>query len=302
MKVEEAASSQSVSPPDCLANSIAPFVNTTGFAPHSRFHSIRGKVTRGNLADMKTIKTVLILAMLFTFMSFSAAAQQRDGVSRQSTPDALVADLYKQSGRNRGPFFQTKNRALLDKYFEKNLAGLIWKDALNARGEVGAIDGDPLYNAQDMEIKKFSIHPPRYENGKATVTVSFENFGQKQEILFSLVLKNAAWKIEDIKYNDGTSLVGILKGNEASFFEGRFRVGDTACNVKPVKMAFEVTWAKGKGVMMFFFDSAAPSGKPTYTSEDKGAGTDRFIFDDERFASGKFIRADGKEFPVTKIS
>ena len=46
---------------------------------------------------------------------------------------------------------------MVDKYFVKSLADLIWKDAHGPKGEVGAIDGDPLYDAQDMEIKKFAI-------------------------------------------------------------------------------------------------------------------------------------------------
>lgn len=249
---------------------------------------------------MKTIKAVLLLISLLLGTTISSAAPQRSDFASRTSPDALVAALYKQNDSGRSPFFQTGNRALLDKYFVRNLADMIWKDALNSRGEVGAIDGDPLYDAQEMEIRRFSIHRPNYENGKAQVTVSFENFGRKQEIIFSLVSANTGWKIEDIKYNDGTSLAGILKSSQDNFFEGRYKVGDTSCTVKPVKMAFEVKWARGKGVMMFFNDSASQNGKPTFVSENKGAGTDRFVFDDERFESGVFVRADGKEFPIKK--
>ena len=37
-------------------------------------------------------------------------------------PDTIVKDLYKQHDAQKSPFFQTKNRALVDKYFDKNLA------------------------------------------------------------------------------------------------------------------------------------------------------------------------------------
>jgi Protein of unknown function (DUF3828) len=186
------------------------------------------RFSKGMVADMKTLASVLILVALFLCTGFSSAAQKRSGITRRTSPDALVADLYRQSERNHSPFFQTKNRALLDKYFVKGLAELIWKDALNSRGEVGAIDGDPLFNAQDTEITKFSIHRPVYVDGKAEVTVSFENFRQKQEVRFSLVSTSAGWKIENIKYNDGSSLRGILKGDQAHFFEGRCQVPDTS--------------------------------------------------------------------------
>ena len=85
------------------------------------------------------------------------------------------------------------------------------------------------------------------------------------------------------------------------FFEGRYKVGVTTCRVKPIKMAFEVKWARGKSAMIFFFDKETPQGQFIYASEDKGAGRDHFIFDNNRYETGKFIRADGKEFPVKKI-
>src|SRR5690242_16060336 len=50
---------------------------------------------------------------------------------------AVVADLYKQHDAQKGPFFQSKDRAIVDKYFTKPLADLIWKDAITAGDEVG---------------------------------------------------------------------------------------------------------------------------------------------------------------------
>jgi hypothetical protein len=65
-------------------------------------------------------------------------------------------------------------------------------------------------------------------------------------------------------------------------------------------MGFEIRWAKGSGVMMFYFDGKN-SGKYSFSAEDKGKGKDMFVFDDEFSKTGKFIRADGKELPVNKI-
>jgi hypothetical protein len=85
-----------------------------------------------------------------------------------------------------------------------------------------------------------------------------------------------------------------------SEFEGRYMVGTTTCIVKPVRMAFEVRWAKGKGVMHFFFDRVTPEGKAIFVSEDTGKGKDKFIFDDSRYNSGTFLRADGRMFVVKR--
>ena len=105
---------------------------------------------------------------------------------------------------------------MLYKYFEKSLADMIWKDAANSKGEVGAIDGDPLYDAQDMDIKKFVIGKPSYENSKARVNVSFENFGKQKTIVFILANGRSGWRIHDIDYGGGRTLKGFFKSDSAS--------------------------------------------------------------------------------------
>lgn len=164
---------------------------------------------------MKQIKSIFICAMTVATVSFLSSAQQSTKVSTQSSPDALVASLYKQH-KKQSPFFQTRNRALLDRYFDRKLGDLILKDALRSKNEVGALDGDPLFNAQDMEIKYFSIHKPTFANGSAEVTVSFTNFGKPEQITFLLSPRKAGWRITNIKYDDGTDLLGILRTNSGS--------------------------------------------------------------------------------------
>src|SRR5437660_8419198 len=156
---------------------------------------------------MKRAKPILIIGAIC--LSFVVHAQTK-AINRLS-PEALVADLYREHNRKHSPFFQTRSRALLYKYFEKNLADMIWKDAVRSKGEVGAIDGDPLYDAQDMEIKKFAIDKATFASGKARVNVRFENFGQQKNIVFVLVNGKTGWRISDIEYGEGRTLVGELK-------------------------------------------------------------------------------------------
>lgn len=124
------------------------------------------------------------------------------------SPEQLVADLYRQH-KSQGPFFQHQSRSLVDRYFDQDLADRIWRMP-NSPDEVGPLDGDPLYNAQEMEIRNFLIHKPTIANGKATVLVTFTNFRKKQEVKFFLDSRQAGWKITNIKYDDGTDLIGIL--------------------------------------------------------------------------------------------
>lgn len=136
-------------------------------------------------------------------------------------PDKLVRDLYKAHKAGQGPFFQTKNRALVDKYFTKGLADLIWKDAVKARGEVGAIDFDPLYGSQDPQVSNFIIMDTGWggeskfgPDDKAVVQVTFKDSGRERMVSFQFMQgKDKKWKIYDVHYRgngDELRLVNIL--------------------------------------------------------------------------------------------
>lgn len=141
-----------------------------------------------------------------------AAAQPSPSAARPAVaPEAFVRDLYKEHDAERSPFFQTDDRARVDRYFEKKLADLIWKDAVESKGEVGALGADPLYNAQDTEIKNFSLSAVGQGEGRAEVAATFENFGEKQRIVYRLVAVGADWKIAEIDYGGGTTLSKMLK-------------------------------------------------------------------------------------------
>lgn len=139
------------------------------------------------------------------------AAPSPSAARPAASPEALVSDLYREHDADRSPFFQTEDRARLDRYFEKGLADLIWKDAVESKGEVGALGADPLYDAQDSDIKKFAVGAVSQSDDKAEVAATFENFGKKQRIVYRLVAVGADWKIADISYGDGKTLLKMLK-------------------------------------------------------------------------------------------
>ncbi len=229
------------------------------------------------------------------------------------SPDSIVADLYKQHDAEKSPFYQTKDRALVEKYFSKATADKIWKDAKDseADGGVGALGADPLYNAQDTEIKNFKVGQADIKGEKATVPVTFENFGKKYAFDYSLVKENDNWKINDIKYDGGLTLLKLFKDNAAAEsdeksssssdeFEGKYQIGDTFCTVKPIKMAFEIKWEKGTGTEIFFSEGEA-NDKFIFASEPKTGKANVFSFNDENYNTGIFYRADGKEFPIKRV-
>jgi hypothetical protein len=69
----------------------------------------------------------------------------------------------------------------------------------------------------------------------------------------------------------------------------------------PVKMAFEIRWAKGSGVEMFFAEGRADD-KYIFASRPPSGKANSFAFDDENYTTGTFYRGvDGKELPVKRI-
>ena len=147
-------------------------------------------------------------SLLLLLLSFNLPLSAADKVA---TPEALVAKLYKAHDAEKSPFFQAENRALVDHYFTKELADFLWKDAKESKGEVGVIDFDPLYNAQDTEIKNFAVNKAKVDGAKATVVASFVNFEEKTRITFKLVQQDDAWKISDIQYAEGHALLKLFK-------------------------------------------------------------------------------------------
>ena len=142
---------------------------------------------------------VLIIAILTTASS----------IAGDPSPKDLVAYFYRAHSSKHDPLNET---SLLAHYFDRTLLNLYLRDQREAKGEVGRLDGDPLYNAQDMEIKDFSVSAPEMVGGEARVTVNFKNLGKPTRVVFMLSRTAIGWKISDIRYDDSSSLKKILEG------------------------------------------------------------------------------------------
>jgi hypothetical protein len=177
------------------------------------------------------------------------------------------------------------------------------------QNEVGVIDFDIFYNTQDVEIKNLVVGAPKINGETATVPVTFENYKEKNTVTYDLSKEKAGWKISDINYGEGNSLLKYFKESSVSEtnakteqgeFEGKYQIGETTCTVKPVKMAFEVKWEKGTGTEMFFWEGRA-NDRFIFASDPPKGKANSFAFDDENYNSGTFYRADGKEFPIKRL-
>jgi len=156
---------------------------------------------------IKTKKSIFFLFILFSLGGISSTFAQ--------TPETTVKELYKIHDQdlkgNNDRILSGKSRKMLDKFFDQPLADVIWKDLTTERDGVGVLDFDPFYNAQDFDIKNFSVAKAKINGSKATVVVKFTNSGRKDTLKYQLVRQNTGWKISDIEYTDGSSLVGYFK-------------------------------------------------------------------------------------------
>ena len=142
---------------------------------------------------------VLVITVLTAAMSIAADLSAKN----------LVTQLYQAHRSKHDPLDQTD---LLGRYFDAELLKLYLKDKREAKGEVGRLDGDPLYNAQDIEIKDFSISAPETAGAETRVTVRFKNIDKATRIVYVLSRTADGWRISDIRYDDGSSLKKILQG------------------------------------------------------------------------------------------
>ena len=143
-------------------------------------------------------KTIFFLFML-TAATFAG----------ELSPKEVVAQLYKAYGTEQSSEGETR---LFSRCFDHDLMQLYLRDKREAKGEVGRLDGDPLYNAQEVQITDFSISAPKITGGEALVTVRFKNIGKPTRVECVLRRTVHGWKISDIRYDDGSSLKKILQG------------------------------------------------------------------------------------------
>ena len=157
---------------------------------------------------MKTISHSLIPLLVILGSPFSHAAQR----ARPATsPDGVVRELYRVHNNGRGGVFEAKGKKYIYRFFDQKLADLIWKNITETpEGEVGNLDFDPLYNAQDTMITNFQIGKPVLEGDSSTVLVSFRNFGQRTRVKFEMHNGKEGWKVKNVIYGDTSDLVKLL--------------------------------------------------------------------------------------------
>jgi hypothetical protein len=157
---------------------------------------------------MRTINFSLIPLLVVLGSLYSHAAQR---ARPTNSPDSVIRELYRVHNNGKGGVFEAKGKKYIYRFFDQKLADLIWKDITETpEGEVGNLDFDPLYNAQDTGITNFQIGKPVVEGDHTTVLVSFRNFGKRTRIKFEMHTGKEGGRIKNGIYSDKSDLIKIL--------------------------------------------------------------------------------------------
>ena len=142
----------------------------------------------------------------------AAALAKRPGPdSPRTVPDRLVRALYFEHNKAENPFQEKKNRALLDEFFAKPTADLIWNDAQRAAGKVNRKQINLLYDAPDRNIKKMWVEPGAIGGTRAIVYVTFLNKDKPEEVKIDMQQTAGRWGITEMNYPNKQRLTELLK-------------------------------------------------------------------------------------------
>ena len=258
------------------------------------------------------IKSLILITLLLAAASISFAQPKKRAAAAAAgaavAPEQVVKNLY-AAKEAANPFFQHKSRALVNKYFTGELADAIWKDATRTGEGVGALDFDPLYQAQDVHITNLVIGKA---DANGVIKVRFKNMKLDVEIIYTVIRENTppnAWKIESIMYNDAEDLNSILQygmmteaemkaADNQNRLDGDYLVGNVKCNITTAKSGY---WARVKCDDQENFQVIDTESMTfgTFNPNEKGR-KGKFVFK-EGEQDGEFIDASGKKLKVSRV-
>ncbi len=129
------------------------------------------------------------------------------------SPQDLMRELYRIHDQGNGPLLDPAAGAARRLYFTESLAAALDQE-LNRpdSGEVGNLDFDPFYNAQDTEIGDLDFAVAKVSGHETFAIARFSNFGEPIEIIYRVIEGARGWRIDDIDYGDGRTLRKVLHG------------------------------------------------------------------------------------------
>lgn len=145
------------------------------------------------------------LAVVVTLVAWTSAALAID----TADPAVMARQIFALYGKDGRGFDLSGPDA--PKVIAPGLRDLIKADEAAAKGEVGALDGDPFCSCQDFEITAVRVTAKVTGPDKADVSVAHRNFGKPRTTRLSMVRTATGWQVADIHSADMPSLVAFLR-------------------------------------------------------------------------------------------
>ena len=119
---------------------------------------------------------------------------------------ALFADHFKHDMAFTAESTQRKERWLSKGLLQKIRAYLARPDSGD---EVPSINGDPFTDSQEYPTE-FKVGDASVDQATASVKVMFTLAGAKSQLELRLAVEDQAWKITDVRYQEGSTLTELL--------------------------------------------------------------------------------------------
>lgn len=146
--------------------------------------------------------------LLLALIALPAVASPND------SPQDLMRELYRVHDQGNGRLLDPDAGKQRRVFFTESLAVALDGELNRSEpGELGNLDFDPFYNAQDTELGEFDIAVTKVSGNRTFAIVRFSNFGDPIKIVYTVVQDERGWRIDDIDYGDGLTLRKILQGS-----------------------------------------------------------------------------------------
>jgi hypothetical protein len=143
------------------------------------------------------------------FLSFLLLISPGVGVAQDAgQARAFVLKLY-GAYHGEGPDYLGRGAP---KVFSPRLLALIRRDrALTRKGEVGALDGDPICDCQDFDISHVETTIAPTGPGRVQAIINFINLGRMATVRLDLISVRGAWRIDNIHATGIADLAAYLR-------------------------------------------------------------------------------------------
>jgi len=149
-----------------------------------------------------------LFGLLLALIALPAAA-----ASPNDSPQHLMRELYREHDQGNGPLLDPAASKERRVFFTESLASALDQELNRADPEeLGKLDFDPFYNAQDTELGDLDFAVAKVSGNRTFAIARFSNFGEPIEIVYTVVQDGRGWRIHDIDYGDGHTLRKLLQG------------------------------------------------------------------------------------------